>query len=74
MVRGQTLFVNEMARRVRFVVLRRRVSEAEAYDRGVAACRPVYGLATLLIDGRTRAEGADAATLMCRCGRLLDVP
>ena len=54
-------------------VSRGRMSEAQAYDRAVAAWSLVHGLATLLIDGQVRAEGADAATLMRRFGRFLDV-
>ena len=50
-----------------------RMSEAQAYDRAVAAWSLVHGLATLLIDGQVRAEGPDAAALMRRFGRFLDV-
>ena len=66
-----------------FAVLTREISrghvdETQAYDRAVAAWSLVHGLATLLIDGQIRAEGAqpgsvDAATLMRRFGRFLDV-
>ena len=54
-------------------VSRGQMSEMHAYDRAVSAWSLVHGLATLLIDGQIRAEGVDAATLMRRFGRFLDV-
>ena len=59
-------------------VSRGQVTETQAFDRAVAAWSLVHGLATLLIDGQVRAEGAqpgsvDAAALMRRFGRFLDV-
>ena len=66
-----------------FAVLTREVSRGQvtgtqAFDRAVAAWSLVHGLATLLIDGQIRPEGAqpgsvDAAMLMRRFGRFLDV-
>ena len=54
-------------------VSRGQMTEMHAYDRAVAAWSLVHGLATLLIDGQIRTEGVDAATLMRRFGRFLDV-
>lgn len=59
-------------------VFRVRPTETQVFDRAVAAWSLVHGLATLLIDGQIRVEATDpdafdAATLIRRFGRFLDI-
>ena len=54
-------------------VARQPMSDKQAYDRAVAAWSLVHGLATLLIDGQIRPDPIDAAALMRRFARFLDV-